>query len=147
MRVGDIMTRAVYTVGPAAPLKEVATLICRHHISGVPVLDDAGQVAGIISERDVLQAIYPTLAEFIETGAWDLVEMESRYRDVAGRPVAEFMTRRVVTAEPEMPVLRAASLMLVHRVRRLPVVQAGRLVGIISLGDVHQALFAQHFES
>ena len=147
MRVADVMTPAVHTVGPEATLKEVAMLICRHHVSGVPVVDEAGRLAGIISERDVLKALYPTYDELMDDPARsrDFVDMESRYRDVARQPVAEVMARRVLTAAPEMPVLQAASLMLVNKVRRLPVVESGRLVGIVSLGDVHQAIFEQHF--
>ena len=141
------MTPAVHTVGPEATLKEVAMLICRHHVSGVPVVDEAGRLAGIISERDVLKALYPTYDELMDDPARsrDFVDMESRYRDVARQPVAEVMARRVLTAAPEMPVLQAASLMLVNKVRRLPVMESGRLVGIVSLGDVHQAIFEQHF--
>ncbi len=149
MRVSDIMTPAVHTVGPEATLKEVALLICRHHISGVPVVAerDAGRLMGIVSERDVLKALYPTYDELIDDPARsrDFVGMESRYRDVARQPVAEVMTRRVLTAAPEMPVLQAASLMLINKVRRLPVVESGRLAGIVSLGDVHQAIFERHF--
>jgi len=147
MRVSDIMTPAVHTVGPEATLKEVALLICRRHISGVPVVDAAGRLMGIVSERDVLKALYPTYDELMDDPARsrDFVDMESRYRDVARQPVAEVMARRVLTAAPEMPVLQAASLMLVNKVRRLPVVESGRLVGIVSLGDVHQAIFEQHF--
>ena len=147
MRVADVMTPAVHTVGSEATLKEVAMLICRHHVSGVPVVDEAGRLAGIISERDVLKALYPTYDELMDDPARsrDFVDMESRYRDVARQPVAEVMARRVLTAAPEMPVLQAASLMLVNKVRRLPVVESGRLVGIVSLGDVHQAIFEQHF--
>ncbi|MBI4674938.1 MAG: CBS domain-containing protein [Chloroflexi bacterium] len=146
MRVSDIMTRTVYTVSPDAPLREVATLICLHHISGVPVVDAAGQLVGMVSERDVLQALYPTYTELIDDPlrSRDFVEMESRYDDLSRRKVAELMVRHVVMAKPEMPLLEAASQMLRHCIRRLPVVEAGRLVGIVSLGDMHQALFAQY---
>ena len=147
MRVSDIMTPAVHTVGPEATLKEVALLICRYHVSGVPVVGAAGGLMGIISERDVLKAIYPTYDELINdpVRGRDFVDMESRYQDVARQPVGEIMTRRVLTAAPDMPVLQAASLMLVNKVRRLPVVESGRLAGIVSLGDVHQAIFERHF--
>jgi CBS domain-containing protein len=146
MRVSDIMTRTVHTVGPEVNLREVATLICLYRISGVPVVDEAGQLVGIVSERDVLQALYPTYTELIDdpVRSHDFFEMELRYQDLSRRKVNAVMVRRVVTATLEMPLLEAASLMLRHRIRRLPVVEAGRLVGIVSLGDVHQALFAQH---
>lgn len=149
MRVSDIMIHAVHTVGPEATLKEVALLICRHHVSGVPVVAerDAGRLAGIVSERDVLKALYPTYDELIDDPARsrDFVNMESRYQDVAQQPMAAMMTRHVLTADPDMPALQAASLMLVNKVRRLPVVESGCLVGIVSLGDVHQAIFERHF--
>jgi CBS domain-containing protein len=146
MRIGEIMTRSVHAIGPEASLREVATLICLYHISGVPVVDADKQLVGIVSERDVLQALYPTYTELIDDPirSRDFIEIESRYQDLSRKKASEVMVRRVVTATPEMPLLEAASLMLRHRIRRLPVVEAGRLVGIVSLGDVHQALFARH---
>lgn len=146
MQVSDIMSRTVHTVGPDALLRQVVTLICLHHISGLPVVDEESRVVGIISERDILKALYPGYDELINDPARsrDFEDMESRYSTTLWQKVKEVMVRNVVTVTPETPILKAASIMLLKRIRRLPVVESGRLVGIVSLGDVHQAIFIQH---
>jgi len=147
MKVGEIMHAQVLTLSPEDPLERAMRLICNHHISGLPVVNTMGQVVGILSEKDILQRMYPSFQELVEDPlrSRDFEDMEERYLDICGVRVAEVMTHRVFTVTPDTPLLKAASLMLRQRVRRLPVVDAGRLVGIISLGDIHQAIFAHHF--
>lgn len=147
MKVGQIMQARVFTLRPEDPLERAMHLICCYHISGLPVVDEDGRVVGILSEKDVLQQMYPSYQELIDdpVRGRDFEEMETRYRDVSRVPVKEVMTPRVFTVTPDTPVLEAASLMLRRRVRRLPVVVEGRLVGIVSLGDVHQAIFNRYF--
>lgn len=147
MRVGEIMQSQVLTLNPEDPLERAMYLICAHRIGGLPVVDATGRVVGILSEKDILHRMYPSFQELIEDPirSRDFEGMEERYLDICGVRVADVMTHRVFTVTPDTPVLKAASLMLRQRVRRLPVVAAGRLVGIVSLGDIHQAIFARHF--
>ncbi|OGL28706.1 MAG: hypothetical protein A3G97_03035 [Candidatus Rokubacteria bacterium RIFCSPLOWO2_12_FULL_69_21] len=148
MRASEIMTRPVFTVQVADPVRKAAGLIARHQVGGVPVLDSEGRLAGIVSEKDILRAIYPTYAELLDdpVGSRDFEEMESRYTDVSRLAVSEIMTANVITVRPETAILEAASLMIRRGIRRVPVVDRdGRLVGIVSQGDIHQAVFGQHF--
>lgn len=66
MRVAEIMTKEVLTVKGDDSLAQAARLICCHHISGLPVVDERGKLVGIVSEKDILKAIYPSQAEFCE---------------------------------------------------------------------------------
>lgn len=149
MRVNEIMRTHVYTVHENTPVSQVAGMIAQFRISGVPVLDEAGKLAGIIAEKDVIKAMYPSYDELINDplAARDFEGMEGRYEDLGRIKAETIMTRRVITATPEMPLLEAGSLMIRERIRRLPVVdgQSGELRGVITLGDIHQALFAQRF--
>ena len=134
--------RAVEPHLPATQ-KTVGTMVCIKHLAATP------QGMKFRTEAELIEIDRRRLkfkvAAYDEQEKIGEGEHERFIIDVAQRAVADLMTRHVVTTEPEMPVLRAASLMPVHRVRRLPVIAAGRLVGIVSLGDVHQGIFRKHF--
>jgi len=144
MLVRDIMARSPRTVGPDTPLLEVVSLMCLYRFSGLPVLDE-GRLVGIIAEKDVLARLFPTLEELIEGGMRnvDLDEMMERYKDVVQLKVTDVMTPRPVTVSPDTHALRAAAVMAKHRFRRIPVAESGKLVGMLSLGDVHKAIFQE----
>ena len=150
MLVKDIMARSVRTVTPETPLVEVVSLMCLYRFSGLPVLED-DRLVGIIAEKDVLARMFPTLEELMEGGMGnvDLDQMMGRYKDVVRLKVADVMSGRPITVSPDMHALRAAAVMAKHRFRRIPVAEGERLVGMLSLGDVHKAIFqeniARHF--
>lgn len=141
MLVKEIMTRAVKTAHPDTPVRDVATQMVLNRISGMPVVDADERIVGVISEKDVLHHMFPNVQELMETGLRDLEALEHNYHSVIGLKAADLMTRAVATVAPEMPVLKAAAMMWLRKVRRIPVAVDGRLVGIISIGDVHRAIF------
>lgn len=143
MKVRDIMKTDVYSVKPDDSLTKVASIICGKKVSGVSVVDESGKLVGIISEKDLLKAIYPTYEEFWEypVHQMDFEEMEDRVEDMSRRKVEEIMTTPVITVPSDTPILKVASLMIRRRIRRVPVVDGDKLVGIVSQGDIHQAIF------
>lgn len=125
--VAEVMTREVVTVGPTESFKTCADLMRIHGISGVPVVVAGNQVAGIISEADLMRPIANLPDVPGQTG--------TPIR--TGITAAEIMTREVVTIAPDASVAAAARLMFEHRVKRLPVVDASNhLVGVVSRADV-----------
>jgi CBS domain-containing protein len=145
MLVKEIMTTSVKTARPTDPVRDIATIMCFNKISGLPVVDGEGSMVGMISEKDILHAMFPKLQDFIANPSTpDFEKLEREYRDVVSLRVADLMTAIVYTAEPDMPVLKAASIMFRNRIRRIPVSQGGRLLGIISIGDVHKAMFRKN---
>jgi CBS domain-containing protein len=148
MLVKDIMNTGVKTVKANTPVKDAAMIMCLQKISGLPVVDDGGKIVGILSEKDVLQRMFPDMGEAMGMDAKpNFEEMEQNYNDALGLNTSELMTRAVATVEPDMPCLKAASLMWLKKIRRIPVTENGKLVGIISIGDVHKAVFQQHLIS
>jgi CBS domain-containing protein len=135
----EIMTSPVHTVRPADPLRKVVALLCHHRISGVPVVDSRRRLLGLISERDVLEAMYPDRPE-LRQGRPD-PRVPGRMREIGAIRAREIMVRDVVTATADTDVLRLASLMAVNKIRRIPIVESGRLLGIVSQGDVYRAIF------
>jgi CBS domain-containing protein len=142
MLVRDVMTVNPKTVTPETKLLEVASLMCMFRYSGFPVLETGGQLVGFIAEKDLLHRLFPTLEELMEgMASVDLDAMLGQYKDVLNLEVKDLMRRKVITIAPDMHVLRGAAIMVKHRFRRIPVAEGDRLVGMMSLGDVHKALF------
>lgn len=141
--VADVMTRDVVTVRPEAPIHTAAQLMIQHRVSGLPVVDATGSLVGIVSEGDLIVRQKPR-----ERSAWWRLFFDSgerlarEYRKAVGTTVAEVMTTAVVSISPELPISSAAFILDKRRVRRLPVVSDGALVGIVSRGDIVKALAA-----
>ena len=118
MLVQDLMNPNVITVEPGASATLAARLLSRYNVGALPVCGADKKLRGIVTDRDiVLRCVAPE-------------------EDPAQTPVRDIMSRAPATLSPTQDILSAAQLMAQHQVRRLPVVKAGKVVGIISLGDV-----------
>jgi CBS domain-containing protein len=137
------MNRSVRSVSPDTKVMEVASVMCLYRLPGIPVVEDDGRLIGIIAEKDVLHSLFPKLEDLMEEGMGnvDLDKEMGKYKDVLAMPVTDLMTRNPIAVPPDMHVLRAATIMVRNRFRRIPVAHNGILVGMLSLGDVHKAIF------
>jgi len=143
MQVHQVMSRAIRSVSPDAKVMEVASIMCLYRIPGIPVVADDSELVGIIAEKDVLHSLFPKLENLMEEGMGnvDLDKQIGKYKDVLALSVSDLMTRNPITVSPDTHVLRAASVMVRHSFRRIPVAHDGMLVGMLSLGDLHKAIF------
>ena len=142
MKVSDAMSKKVDYVFAKSKVKNISKLIFIHHINGVPVLDGR-KVIGFITERDILAKFFPSIQEYMEdpVNTSNFEKMERKISEIFDLEASKIMSKRPVTIEPDAPLLRAQSLMLSHKVGRLPVVdKKGNLIGIISKGDIFKAL-------
>ena len=146
MRVADILTWGVVSVLPDDPLERAVALMLGHRVSGLPVIDEAGKLVGILTEGDLLRRVElgtqverPRWLEFL-AGPGQLAEEFTRSH---GRKVSELMSERVVTVSPDEPLSEAVDLMTRFRINRVPVVDGGRVVGIVSRADILRALARQ----
>ena len=148
MLVKDVMTTAVKTARRDSRIRDIAILMCFHRISGLPVVDaDGSSLIGVISEKDILRAMYPKIDDALRSAqALHFEELEAEYRDVLNLHVESLMSKRVFTVAPTDPILRAVSVMFAHKIRRIPVAVQGKLQGIVSIGDVHKAIFKETFD-
>ncbi len=141
MKVEDIMTSNVRTVTSDRKLGEVVSLMCIYRYSGIPVVDD-GKLVGTVSESDVLGRMFPKLDELMDN--MSIVDYEERvhqYSDVVNVRVKEVMTPAVITIRPDLHILQAASIMVGRKFRRIPVAIGDKLLGMVSMGDVHKAIY------
>lgn len=141
MIVQDIMSTDVKTVTADQPVKDIALMMIMEHISGAPVVDENNQLVGIISEKDILQHMFPKLEEIMSDTHFDFENMETNYKDTMNVKIGDIMISNVHSIDVDMPCLKAASAMWLRKYRRIPVTDNGKVIGIISIGDVHRAIF------
>jgi CBS domain-containing protein len=143
MKARDVMVAPVITASPNASIKSVAETFVRHQISAVPVVDDKGKLVGIISEGDLLHRAEAGterqrpwwLRAFIGSDA-----LANEYVKAHARKVSDAMTRQVVTASPETPLHEVAAILEKHSIKRVPIIENGQLVGIVSRANLIQAV-------
>ena len=143
MRAHHIMTRQVITVGPESPIVEAAKTMLQHHISGLPVVDAAGKLIGIVSEGDFIRRA--EIGTQRERGRWlrFLVgpgRIASDFVHERGRKVRQIMTPDPVTITEDTPLKEIVRTMERHHVKRLPVVRRDQLVGIVTRSNLLQAV-------
>ena len=132
--VSDTMTRQVLTVHPDTPFKQIAELLVGQGIDAVPVVDETGQVLGIVSGSDLTchEETAPTLGQYLTHGRTTLTHA----RKARARTARELMSAPVRTIGPEAGVCEALAVMNRGGVGRLVVLEAGRLVGILARSDL-----------
>ena len=144
MKASDIMTSPVITVGPDTAVRHIAALLFKHRISAVPVLEN-GKLAGIISEADLLHRHEIGTEGTARSSSWWL-QLVSADRSVAdyvkshATRARDIMTRDVVSVTPDAPIAEIATLLEKRGIKRVPVLQDGKLVGIVSRSNLVQAL-------
>ena len=143
MKAQDIMTRDVATVRPETSVREIAALMVEKHISGVPVVSDDGEIVGMVSEADLLHRA--------EVGTerrhkwWFRIFADSdaaarEYAKAHGFSARDVMSRYVISVRDDADLRDVADILDSHRIKRVPVLRDGRLVGIISRRDLVRAL-------
>lgn len=136
MQAADVMTTNVISVTADAEVREIASLLLEHGISAVPVIDADQRVLGIVSEGDLMRRV----ENDTEHKSWwlKLISGSSagEYVKSHGRRAGEIMTPKPVTIGEDEPLHRIASLLEKHRIKRVPVVRDGKLVGIVSRSNL-----------
>lgn len=143
MKVSDVMTETLVTVRADVSLRDAATLMVQHRVSGLPVVDSAGALVGMITEGDLIRrAELGTsgdqpgwLSTFLNPGRVAL-----DYTHTHGLKVGEVMAREVITTSPDTPLALVVDTMESKQIKRLPVLENNKLVGIVSRADLLRAL-------
>lgn len=148
--VADVMSHDPIVVVPQTPIKEAMRILAERRISGLPVVDEAGTLVGVISETDLLWQETgvepPVYIVFLDSVI--SLENPSRYdqelHKALGQTVGEVMTRDPVTVKPDQPLRKAAKLMQEKSIRRLAVTDhQGKVIGILTPGDIVRAMVAE----
>lgn len=145
MRARQIMTRQVITIDPEASIVEAADTMLQYHIGGLPVVDTAGKLVGIVSEGDFIRRA--EIGTQRKRGRWLQLlvgkgKTASEYVRERGRKVKEIMTPDPVTVAEDTPLEDIVRIIERHNVKRLPVVRGNQLVGIVSGSNLLQSVAA-----
>lgn len=141
MRAHQVMNRQVVTVTPETSIVDAADIMLRQRISGLPVVDGAGRLVGVVSEGDFIRRA--EIGTEKKRGRWLALLTGSDTADVVrahGRTVGEIMTATPLTITEDTPLAEVVQAMEAHGIKRLPVLRDDRLVGIVTRSDLLQAV-------
>ena len=143
MRVHEVMSTGIVTGSRTDTVRSVVIKMMNRNCGAIPIVESDGRLVGMVTLRDVLLPLYPNYGDYIHDSvrSRDFVEMEAGYPEVLGKKVEEIMTPNPLTVGLYDPILEAASYMGLKNFRRIPVVDAQKLVGMLSIGDINRGLF------
>lgn len=143
MRIHDVMSTGVVTANTTDTVRDVVVKMLSRHCGAIPIVSAHHELLGIVTLRDVMLPMYPNYGDYIHDAVHsrDFLEMEQNYPEVLGKKAEEIMVRNPFTVAPGTPILEAASYMGLKNLRRLPVADHGKLVGMVSIADIHRGLF------
>jgi CBS-domain-containing membrane protein len=141
LKAKDIMTRDVITVKPDTTIEDLARLLMKHQINGTPVVDDNGNLKGVVTENDLISknsrlhipTIFRLFDAFIPLGA---SRLEVEIKKMAAFAVGDICTRDMITVDDETSVEEIATIMTEKKIHLLPVLKEGKLIGIIGKKDL-----------
>lgn len=148
MRAKDVMSKDVITVRENTPVKKIISLLLEHRISAVPVVDEESHLLGVVSEGDLLyKKKLPTSIDWVQAyGGYYYTRPEQlidEHRKTEGSMAKEIMTPVPISVDEETPVAEITRLMLKRGIKRVFVVREGKLVGVVSRGDVLKEIIAE----
>lgn len=149
MKIHDIMSSNISTVGPESTVRELWKKLFTTHVNAIPVVDKKGAIAGIVVKEDLLKILYPDFQEyFADLGSIDDFEaMESKVHDLGNTRAKDIMCKRVVYTRSDTPIMRALSRMIVRRINQLPVLdEKDHVIGMVTKGDIFYALVKREVE-
>ncbi len=144
----DIMTHEVISVTLETTVKELATLLTANNISGVPVVNDSGDVIGVVTESDLIdqnkKVHIPTVVSILDSFLFleSTDKMEQEIRKIAGSTVADIYTADIVTVDELTPIDELATLMSERNIHTLPVLKNGKLTGIVGKRDIIKTIIS-----
>jgi CBS domain-containing protein len=144
MLVHEVMSTGLVTANKTDTVRSAVIKMMNRHCGALPVVEGDARLIGMVTLRDVLLPLYPNYGDYIHDNVHsrDFVEMEEGYPEALGGKVeAMIMSRNPLTVAPLDPILEAASYMGLKNFRRIPVVDKGTLVGMVSIGDINRGLF------
>lgn len=147
MKIREVMKTEIHAISSTATYEDAARVLYEHRIGGAPVVDPDGRLVGLVSEKDLFRVMYPYYKSFYNDpeSYLDMEKREAKLDDIRRHPVASIMTKDLVTIAPDAPIMLAGGTMLAKQVHRLPVVENGKLVGVVTRGMIYRAILKQRF--
>lgn len=142
MTIDQVMKTQVITINKNSTYKEAVKVLLDNKISGAPVVDEYGRLVGMFSEKDVFKVLYPFYKSYYEHPE-EYIDSETREhkaQEIKDHTIDKLMVTDVTYVHPKEKVMAAGGLMLAKGIHRLPVVEDGRLVGMVTRGDIYHTV-------
>lgn len=148
MKVKDVMSTVLVTIHKDTTYSNVVKILHENKLSGAPVVDDAGSIVGIISEKDLFKVLYPFYNSFYTNPELyvDFEDREKKIHEIKDHRIEKFISGEVTHADPETPILKIGALMLAKGISRLPVLLEGRLIGMVSREEIFNRILKNELE-
>lgn len=146
MKVRDIMEKEIVTAFLDTTYQELAEILYKQDVSGIPIVDHDNVLVGFVSERDIFRILYPHYKSYYEQPEvyTDLEGRELKVREIRKHPAEIFMTKNPIVVGPDEPIMKVGALMLAKHISRFPVVENGRVVGIVSRKMIYRAILKKY---
>ena len=142
MTIDQVMKTQVITINKNSTYKQAVQILLDNKISGAPVVDDDGHLVGMLSEKDVFKVLYPFYKSYCEHPE-EYIDAESREHkalEIQDHKIDRLMTTNLCCVHPKEKVMAAGGVMLAKGFHRLPVVEDGKLIGIVSRRDIYHSI-------
>ena len=141
MKISQVMSKKLITITKDEPLSKAVDIMIAGKVSGLIVVDGLGNLIGVLSEKDIFKALFPRYKQYFQPNlALNHKAIKKVSMEKLSRPIGKVMSKRIVTIKESDSLAKAASLIIMKKVNRLPVVKGKKLVGIISRRDIYHAL-------
>lgn len=146
MLIREITSNDAVSVSKEDTLRKVVSKMLLHNCASVTVTDGDDNLIGVVTIRDIMMPLYPEQGDYVHDnlGARDFEGMEEGYSKVLEKTVADVMTANPVSVSADDPILKALSFMGLRNLRRIPVVDGAKLIGVVTIEAINGAMFIEH---
>lgn len=143
MKVSDVMITGLPTAKETDSVYSIMVKVIKRNMRVVPIIGNNEDLLGVVALRDVMMPMYPDYGDYIHDNirSRDFEGMEENYPKILKMKAKEIMTPRPMTVGPNDPALKAASYMGLKNLRRIPVVDKGKYLGMVGITEINKALF------
>ncbi|PIR03064.1 MAG: hypothetical protein COV60_02310 [Candidatus Magasanikbacteria bacterium CG11_big_fil_rev_8_21_14_0_20_43_7] len=148
MIVQDVMNTEIVSLPDATPFLQAVQFFLQHNIHGAPIIDNTGILVGVISEKDLLRALYPTSKDFYSHPEEYFLHdgMQESMDEAKHKQVKHIMNTQLVTASPRMDIIKVGAIMVATGIHRMPVVDSRHtLIGMVSRHDIYKHIMKEQF--
>jgi CBS domain-containing protein len=145
MKIKDIMKTEIISLRQDMSVREAVELLFKLDMSGLPVIDEFGRLLGMFTEKDIIRFVLPSYVEKVGSFMYENLPKALRKKmgELSNKKIVDIMQKEIVSVNEELSVAEVARIMLTQKIRRIPVIKEGKVIGIIARGDILKAFIKE----